>query len=194
MQGSDTGGGTLSRLNNGEAFFKKIEIPRPIPTPLSYFLRQRQEKRKSDEVKLWKCSLDSLLEGKFSYWNAVEGSRVSGKVARNLFWLRVHGSFGLLWGLASGPKSALYSCDRKHLATDDPRLSCKKCDLPMLNSYQLLSSTCIKWNTSALCCISFWGKTRLWHEGYYIDGKHMFYGFDIKFHIPSQEWLCHVVA
>ena len=52
--------------------------------PLSYFLRQRQEK----QVKLWKqfsCSLDSLLEGKFSHWNAVEGSRVSGKVARNLF-------------------------------------------------------------------------------------------------------------
>ena len=41
MQGSDTGGGTLSRLNNGEAFFKKIKIPRPIPMPLSYFLRQR---------------------------------------------------------------------------------------------------------------------------------------------------------
>ena len=69
---------------------------------------------------------------------------------------------GLLWGLASGPKSALYSCDRKHLATDDPQLSCKKCDLPMLNSYQLLSSTCIY--ETHLRCVAFHSERR-----YHID-------------------------
>ena len=196
MQGSDTGGGTLSRLNNGEAWQENWDSKAYSNASLILF-----EAEVGKAEKPWSQTVEAIfLFVGFVAWRKVlvleccwriksirQGCQkfvltactwVFWSFVRSGFWSEIRSL--LLWQKTLGdwwPAAQLqemWFADAKLISTP--------------------FTTCIKWNTSALCCISFWEKPRLWHEGYYIDGKHMFYGFDIKLHIPSQEWLCHVVA